>query len=300
MSISIKKGEFPLATVRGSRTLSRDGVKYFVNKRDYDVGKSETAPSIKLTDGILSMIPSNKFRDTYYIFGKSGCGKSIFVGNYMAEYQYTFEDNPIYVVSRKSGDPAFEGVNYKHIDIDSFYDERTKKVSPLMTEDFPANSMVVFDDIDSIYPKVLMEGVQAMLKDLLNVARSKSISVIVTNHVGADYRNTRGILNEAANIVFYPEESNPDQIRYVLKKYGGVAQDQIQKIIDLPSRWVCLRAEAPKAVIYESGAYMLLPKAVKVTRKVTDLQDSSSEESSEESEEETRKRTKIVSRKKTK
>jgi adenosyl cobinamide kinase/adenosyl cobinamide phosphate guanylyltransferase len=275
MSISLSKGKIPLAVIRGSRKGKRDGKMFYLNEPVYansnqkvdsdsdsdtddDRAKIKSVPDVTLSDGNMSMIPSDPWRDTYYVFGPARSGKSVWVGNYLCEYNLKYPDNPIYIVSRKSSDDAFEGVELNYIDYTTFWDPKKKKATPMNTDDFPANSLVVFDDFDSIDPKPLFEAVNSMLTDLLNVGGNKHISVIVTNHLGSDYKRTRGILNEAHNIVVFPRASNPESIRYVLSKYAGIDKEAINKIINkVPSRWVAIRKVYPKAVIHSAGAYVL-------------------------------------------
>jgi hypothetical protein len=274
MSISLSKGKHPLALIRGSRKGKRDGKMFYLNEPIYaneqhnqhdqsdsdsdSDGELKSVPEVTLSDGHMSMIPCDKWRDVTYVFGPARSGKSIWTGNYLCEYATIYPDNPIYIVSRKSSDEAFEGVELNYIDYTKFYDPKTKKATPMNTDDFPPNCLVVFDDFDSIDPKPLFDAVNAMLTDLLNVGGSKHISIIVTNHLGSDYKRTRGILNEAHNIVVFPRASNPESIRYVLSKYAGIDKADINKIIcKVPSRWVCIRKVYPKCVIHSSGAYVL-------------------------------------------
>lgn len=328
MSLSFTKGDLPLAAIRNSKYPKLEGKVLYAtepsfkprthtHKEDSDSDSDSeietVSTQVTIPDGTFSPVPNNKFRDVMYVFGQSGCGKSIFTGNYIAEYQYLHTHNPVYIVSRKESDEAFEGLNVQYLSVDKFVAEeeggrRGRLVAtPMVCGDFsnlieeefrkkmevwkkasiaakgkrmkvppepvaPTGCLIVYDDVDSMdaVSKVLMESVQASIKDVLNVGRSKHLSVVITSHLGSDYKRTRGILNETQNIVCFPRGSNPDAIKYVLGKYGNLTKDELEKVMKLPSRWVCVRREYPSAVIYSDGAYLTnLPDiAPKQRRKV--------------------------------
>jgi hypothetical protein len=122
MSISIKnsksekvrdsRGALPFATIRGARSKRAEGTTFYLNPRSYarphkdnlksdsgsdsDSGEVGEIAKIEVPDGNLSLVPMNRDRDVIYVFAKSGSGKSIWVGNYMAEYQHKFPKNPIF------------------------------------------------------------------------------------------------------------------------------------------------------------------------------------------------------------
>jgi DNA helicase HerA-like ATPase len=244
MSISAKDGREPLAVVRGSR--KGDGLKFYINED----GRGDEA--IEIADGSLSVLPPEKGRTVQYIFGMSGSGKSTWIGNFVAEWLAEHPGRPVYVVSRKLEDGAFEGIKVKHVVVDeSLIDE------PMTVDDFPENCMTIWDDIDSIQPKRVNDAVQGLLRDVLEVGRARRVNAVVSSHLGSDYKRTRTILNEAHGITFFPYGSSAHQIRYVLKTYGGMDSEQVRKCLRLPSRWVSLRKMFPPAIIYSSGAYML-------------------------------------------
>ena len=65
------------------------------------------------------------------------------------------------------------------------------------------------------------------------------------------------MINEAQTVTFYPRSGSTYQIQNFLKNYGGMTKDQIQKVLNLPSRWVTLHKNYPCYVFHEKGAYLL-------------------------------------------
>ncbi len=195
-------------------------------------------------------------RDTIYTCGKSGSGKSYWVGNYIEEYKKVFPNNNIIVFSLKARDKALDKHNPIRIDLDEELYE-----NPIHIDEI-ANSLVIFDDIDSMDSKIskknkMIKAAIMLLKDnILQVGRSNHITIAVTSHNVTDYKESRIVLQEASLITLFPHSGTPKQIIYCLKEYAGLADEQIKKILKLPSRWVTIRLNAPIAVIYEKGIYL--------------------------------------------
>lgn len=313
MSLTFSKGHKPIAAIRGTKRLEKlEGKILSAKEHDFSKERTKGPTRVKIEDGEFCPVPGDKFRETFYIFGANGKGKSVLAGHIMAEYQHKFPDKPIFVVSRKDCDEAFEGIHLTYLSADKFIavDPTSKrgklKAVPMICQDFEAlvneiyqqrvheyeqlmkdikakkiviakkdvpdpperidGCLVVYDDIDSMDAvcEELKESVQKSIKDVLNVGRNFGppggpkfhISVIVTSHLGADYRQTATVLNEVQNIVCFPRGSSPKGITYVMKTYGNLDDDEIKKLFKLPSRWVCVRREEPSLVIYQSGCYM--------------------------------------------
>jgi len=247
MAIVTGDGDHALAVIRGSRSSRHDGRKISI------VEPPTTGPrSFEVEDGQMSVVPPREGRAVQYIFGASGSGKSTWLSNYLAEWCHAHRNGKVYFVSRLSEDPAFEDLPVERIRVDEgLIDE------PLTADEFPENCFVVFDDVDSIRPAALNDAVQGTLRDLLETGRHRGITVAVTSHLGSDYKRTRTILNECHGITFFPHGSSAQQVKYVLKTYGGLDNDQIKRVMKLPSRWIHLRKQYPPTIVYGGGAYLL-------------------------------------------
>ena len=119
-----------------------------------------------------------------------------------------------------------------------------------------ANSLVVFDDIDQITDKNIQNAVWNLRDRILEVGRSKGISICVVAHQITNYKQSRICLNESDYVVFFPKSGASYQIKYFLKNYGGLEKVNINKIMNLPSRSVILKKTYPLAVIYNTGVYI--------------------------------------------
>jgi hypothetical protein len=64
-------------------------------------------------------------------------------------------------------------------------------------------------------------------------------------------------MNEMQSMTVFPKSGSAQQIKYALKTYFGLDKNQIENIINLPSRWVTIFKGFPQTVMYENGAFIL-------------------------------------------
>ena len=112
-------------------------------------------------------------RQTMYVFGSAGSGKSYFVSAYCSEYYKVFKF-PIYLISEQDTDKAFDSKEYiKRLNICDMVE------NPLDWKEFIVEPcLIIFDDIDSISSKKLSNAVEMLRDQLLKNARKYRVSVI--------------------------------------------------------------------------------------------------------------------------
>lgn len=217
-----------------------------------------------LNDGILSPVPDiAKERDTIFVAGKSGSGKSYWTAGYLDNYCQLFPDNDLFMFSNVREDPAFarfeEGGPKRTKDkmtrivLDKDYLEEIESGESINAEDL-ANSAVIFDDVDMITNKKIKEHIVNLRRECLEVGRHYNITVICTAHRICNNSQTKDMLNECDKTVIFPKSSNKQGITYFLSTYENFNTNQIRELLSLPSRWVmCARED--EYVMYSSGAY---------------------------------------------
>lgn len=204
---------------------------------------------IKLKKEKLQILPSLDRRDIIYISGPSGVGKSTVTSNFAKSYNKLFPDNEVFLFSRKDEDPAFDKLKFlTRIDFDETFIE-----NPLHPKDVQ-DSLCIFDDAHNYRGKLGKEIMNTQV-ELMDLGRSYNVSVIITSHLIANFKQSRAILNELHGLVIYPAAGSYHQIRYALKTYMGVSNEFINKIMKLKTRW-CYINKFPKYVVYEKGAFI--------------------------------------------
>lgn len=190
---------------------------------------------IEIKDGEFMISPDKmKERTTMYIFGSAGSGKSYFMASYLVEYNKTFKNNPVFLISEQDEDKAFDKLDFvKRIDISDMAS------NPIEWKEFiESPCCVVFDDIDSISNKKLSNAVELLRDQLLKNARKFGVSVISSSHEGCEGRKTKAVLNESKIIVFFMMNYNRS-LKYLLENYLGLNKEDIQKLKNSSktSRW---------------------------------------------------------------
>lgn len=195
-------------------------------------------------------------RDMIYCAGKSGSGKSTWVGNYIKQYKKLFPGNKVILFSLKDSDKALDKYSPIRIALNEELFENPIELDEL------DNSLVIFDDVDSMDEKLskrskMIKMALMNLKDMiLQVGRSHKIYVAITSHNVTDYLKSRIVLQEASLMTLFPHSGSAKQLKYCLKNYAGLEDEQINRIKNLASRWVTIRLTAPIVVIHEKGCYI--------------------------------------------
>jgi hypothetical protein len=201
--------------------------------------------------GTIVPYPNPETRDVIYVAGPSGAGKSTFCESYMQMYKTQFPKNKIYIFSRLDKDPAFDNIKVIRIKLDE--ELINDPINPIELK----NSLVLFDDIDTIPNDKIRESVSKLRDDLLETGRHQGIYLLITSHLLMDYKKTRTILNEAQMVILYPKSGSTYHMQRYMKVYAGLQKSDIDKILNLPSRWVGIHKSYPNYVIYSSGVYLL-------------------------------------------
>lgn len=201
----------------------------------------------------VQQIPiKTKERSVSFISGKSGAGKSTFSRFYIEEYHKMYKKRPVYVFSYFQEDPSLDSLKYlKRIPLN---DEFIKTTFDL--EDFK-ESLILFDDIDTIKSKALKNKLFHILNSLLQLGRHIKCEVLYLSHITTNGCDTRIILAESTSITIFPAVMHGRSLRYLLEIYYGMSKLQIKRIKSLKSRAVTIVNTYPNICLYSGGAYVL-------------------------------------------
>lgn len=204
-------------------------------------------------EGVVQPLPNFNKTERIYVAGPTDSGKTYYVKKYLQQMRKVYPKKNIYVISDVENDDEIDVINNI---IRVSLDDDFLKSGPLNPEVFK-DSVVVFDDIDSIQNKQIYAAVTSLRDSLLRRGRHENISVVVTSHMMSNYKDTRIILNESNSITFYPRSGGTDAIKYTLKKYANMSSADINKALSLPSRWVTVYKNYPCYILYEKGVYLI-------------------------------------------
>ena len=113
------------------------------------------------------------------------------------------------------------------------------------------NSIVIFDDIDSIKNRDIRKAIYELLNQCLEIGRHFDIHVVQTNHILCANNDTKRILNEAHHITFFPHSGSISTLGRLCEAYGGVDKDVLKKVRKTQSRWATIHKNYPIVVSTE-------------------------------------------------
>jgi hypothetical protein len=205
---------------------------------------------IHINDGHIQPVDTGKHTNMLAC-GPSGSGKSTVVSNMAKEWLKTNRGGKIIIFSRLDQDEVLDKLNPTRIKINEELLD-----NPINFEEL-SDCFVIFDDTDTIQDKNLAKYIAKLRDDLAQCGRHHNITMATTSHHIMNYRATRDMLMEATCIVVYPRLGGSAEIEGYCKKYMSLKKEQIEKIMNLPSRWVLLSKCYPYYCIYDSGVYLL-------------------------------------------
>lgn len=218
----------------------------------FDVSESNKRNEINIKNGLLQPLPDIKVCEKIYISAPSGAGKSHFVANWIknGEKYIKPEIEEIYLFSAIEIDKPLDVLNPVRIDLDDFL------LDDMLELDDVKNSIVIFDDIDTIINTKIKKGVQKFRDFLLENGRHEKVRLLMTSHFLSNYKETRTMLNEATSVCFFPNITSMYHTRAFLKLHGGFDKKQIEWILNINSRWICFYKTVPQYLIWETGAIL--------------------------------------------
>jgi len=195
------------------------------------------------------IIDPNRERDTIFICGSAGSGKSYWVGEYCKEYSKVHKENPIYLFSEGNEDPALDKLkNLKRIKLDDGL-----LTDPIGYEEFK-DCLCIFDDIDGMTGK-LGKYIYQLRDKLLKNSRKFKVSVISTNHTCSGIE-LKAVLNESNVIVFFMANYNRS-LKYLLENYVGLDKHGISKLKANKSRWTAYIKSFPNVILQEKDIFTI-------------------------------------------
>lgn len=235
---------------------------------------------IVLKEGNIEVVPligNEDTRQCILINGSNGVGKSYWAGAYAKRWQALFPQSPIYLLSNKplKDEPAFKSLRRIKVipltkqalteiigennldkktlkkrtdDSDSSDEPSAKGYSP--HEYFKSKtgqSLVIVDDFESTDIEKL---VRIVINSITSVGRSSRIYCLIISHLLCNGKATKMVLSEVDAYCLFIQGISPYHLKYCLKNYTKMNEQQISKVCDSNSRWVFIN-KRPAYVVEE-------------------------------------------------
>ncbi len=187
-----------------------------------------------------------------YTCGSTGSGKTQWLVNMCKEIMMrSKKKKKIYVFSVLDDDKKLDEIGVMRVKIND--DVLT---NPIELKEL-TNCITIFDDIESFRNKKYRNAIASLRDTALSEGRHHGVQVLCTNHQITNYAKTREMLLECEYITFFPKGGGLNAIIRLLKSYIGLDKDEIDKVLNVPSRWVTIINRYPICCIYETGIFLL-------------------------------------------
>ena len=197
-------------------------------------------------------IDKNTERQIVYVTAPSGSGKSYFTKQFIEDYKKAYPKRPVWIFSSLTEDPTLDklkGLRRLKIMEDKFM------MADITAKDF-TDSLCIFDDIDVISNKEVKNKVMKVFNSIAQIGRHHNVSVVFTSHNATNGFETKNILNESHAIVVFPKTAGNRTLKYLLDQYLGFDKNQIRRVRNMNSRWVCICKSYPQAIITMDEVYL--------------------------------------------
>ena len=198
-----------------------------------------------------TLIPILNFEDEkndrVMVIAKTGAGKSTLLNKLIKQKLELYPEKRVFVFSAFNGDKSLDSGLENIIE---YLDDGDYTI-----EDFE-ESIVIFDDIDSITDPKVEKKLYKLLTSLLQSGRHYNTCLFFAGHVLKNGQKTKYLINEANNIFIFPQDGANAQKEKWLKDYIGLPMKEINKILGSDERWVRIHNEMPVYIMTEHEIYL--------------------------------------------
>jgi hypothetical protein len=248
MSFNFEKIGTPIAKIDGG--IKNKDILYLAEPSDISKVKKPYTEVLLDENAKFQPLPFKKIVEKGYISAPSGSGKSYFAGKWIKQFNKMFRNQEVYVFSPIPADKALDDNNIIRVDMDDHL-----LMNPITVEELE-NSLVVFDDCESIKDKKMLRYIEWLRDSILETGRHYNVRQLWISHLISNYSSTRRLLNESTFVCVFPRSgSGVYQIKKFLTNQCGLSKNEIKKFLSQDSRWCCVYRTFPQFVITEKTCY---------------------------------------------
>jgi hypothetical protein len=199
---------------------------------------------------LFPIVDDSSFR--LYTSGASGSGKSTAIAEFVKRNKPKVKEAGIFLFSPIHKDEALDKIpNLIRLSLEEFEAECGRE---LEVEDLPRGSYVIFDDVES-FPKAVLKKYLNLRDIFLERGRHRDITTITVSHNSMNGHTTKASIRESGYWFIFPKFNARDS-RSILKTYGGLDKEDIEKVMSMKSRWVFFKKTVPKYAISEHSVIL--------------------------------------------
>jgi hypothetical protein len=210
----------------------------------------------------------NTFPNRTYAAGATLSGKSWLLGAMAREFVCSYPSSRVVLVTSLESDPAYAM-------LEDLLSEKGRFVRLLTDEafgdDVPEDEQIKMGDLRGRFKKVLVlfddwsqaaspsarKACEVFMNKCLSAGRHYGISLALTNQVALGGAKTVNTITNSFSAMLFPNSSSRHHCIAFMKKYVGLNQETIDRLLALPTRWLFLQRCVPRLVISEYHAELL-------------------------------------------
>lgn len=270
--LSVDKGESPIAKIRlppknkdddydpdEKPPKKKDSGKHlknclYINKSDtydQDQPKEYQITGKDVLKPLTTRADTEGHAQRVFLAGGTLSGKSYLTSKLVKDYHRQFPKNKVILFSWVDDDENYKKIKNLHkIRIDDSILENPIDLHELH------DSVCIFDDIEHFNDKEIVSELERIRNSAINAGRHDNIDVICARQNMLEGHKTKTALNSAFQIVGFPHSGSRYQLGEYLKRHMFLSKPKIDRILNLPSRWVLLNKNPPY-VLYQKGCFLL-------------------------------------------
>lgn len=189
-----------------------------------------------------------------YIAGQSYCGKSTCASKMAQDWNSVFPKSKVAYISYNLDDKACNDKNIENF-VKITVDNKILE-DPLELEEFH-DKLVIFDDIEAYGDPHIIKALEQFVKKCINTGRHKNIGTIVCRQKLLAGHKSSDILNGIHQLVTFPHSGSRFQLRNYLKSHLHLPQHKIEKLLNVPSRWLLINLVNPCYALHAKGGFII-------------------------------------------
>lgn len=190
-----------------------------------------------------------------YVVGQSYTGKTFQAAKMAQDWHNLFPKSKVAYISFNDGDD--KSCNNKNIE--NFYKLNiTEDIleDPISLDELH-DKLVIFDDVEGFSNPKIVKTLETLSKQCINQGRHKSIGTIICRQKLLDGHKSAFVLNGVHQILGFPHSGSRHQLRKYLDKYLNLPKKKIERLLNVPSRWVLINVCNPMYCVFERGAFIV-------------------------------------------
>lgn len=190
-----------------------------------------------------------------YVCGQSYCGKTFQAAKMAQDWVNIFPKSKVAYISFNEGDD--KSCNDKNIENFVKLNITDEILEDPIGLDELHDKLVIFDDVEGFSDPKIVKALETLSKQCINQGRHKSIGTIICRQKLMDGHKSSFVLNGVHQVLGFPHSGSRHQLRKYLDKYLNLPKHKIERILNIPSRWVLINVCNPMYCVGERTAFIV-------------------------------------------